>query len=80
MLLVAVASLAEKHRLQAYEFSGDGSRALNHTGSVAVLLQLHCSKACGIFLDPRPGIKPMSTALAGRFVTTGPPGKSRRQT
>ena len=25
---------------------------------------------------PRPGIKPMSRALAGRFLTTGPPGKS----
>ena len=25
---------------------------------------------------PRPGIKPMSPALAGRFLTTGPPGKS----
>ena len=24
---------------------------------------------------PRPGIKPMSPALAGRFLTTGPPGK-----
>ena len=26
---------------------------------------------------PRPGIKPVSAALAGRFFTTGPPGKSR---
>ena len=25
---------------------------------------------------PRPGIKPVSPALAGRFLTTGPPGKS----
>ena len=24
---------------------------------------------------PRPGIEPMSPALAGRFLTTGPPGK-----
>jgi len=24
---------------------------------------------------PIPGIKPMSPALAGRFLTTGPPGK-----
>ena len=31
--------------------------------------------ACGI-LVPRPGIKPMS-ALGGRFLTTGPPGKYR---
>ena len=26
---------------------------------------------------PRPGMEPMSSALAGRFLTTGPPGKSR---
>ena len=31
--------------------------------------------ACGI-LVPQPGIKPMSPALQGRFLTTGPPGKS----
>ena len=27
---------------------------------------------------PRPGIEPISTALAGRFLTTGPPGNSHR--
>jgi len=26
---------------------------------------------------PRPGIKPMSSSLAGRFLTTGTPGKSK---
>ena len=31
--------------------------------------------ACGI-LVPRSGIKPASPALEGRFLTTGPPGKS----
>ena len=30
--------------------------------------------ACGI-LVPGPGIKPMSPALQGGFLTTGPPGK-----
>ena len=30
----------------------------------------------GMWNLPRPGIKPMSAALAGRFLTTGPPGKS----
>ena len=29
---------------------------------------------------PRPGIKPVSPALAGRFLTTVPPGKSLEQT
>ena len=28
---------------------------------------------------PRPGIKPMSLAVAGRFLTTGSPGKSQEQ-
>ena len=37
--------------------------------------RLSCSTACGI-LVPRPGIKPASHALEGRFLTTGPPGKS----
>ena len=30
----------------------------------------------GMWDFPRPGIKPMSPTLAGRFRTTGPPGKS----
>ena len=33
-------------------------------------------RACGIFLGP--GIKPMSPASAGRFLTNGPPGKSSK--
>lgn len=35
--------------------------------------RLGCPEACGNL--PRPGIKPVSAALAGSFVTTGPPGK-----
>ena len=31
--------------------------------------------ACGV-LVPQPGIEPASSALEGRFLTTGPPGKS----
>ena len=30
----------------------------------------------GIWNLPRPGIEPVSPALSGRFLTTGPPGKS----
>ena len=44
-------------------------------GSVVVALRLSCSTACGI-LVPSPEIKPTSPALEGRFLTTGPPGKS----
>jgi len=32
--------------------------------------------ACGI-LVPQPGIEPVSLVLQGRFLTTGPPGKSQ---
>ena len=36
--------------------------------------RLSCPVACEI---PGPGIEPVSPALAGEFLTTGPPGKSR---
>ena len=45
------------------------------TGSVVVVHGLSCSLAHGI-LVPRLGIEPASLALEGRFLTTGPPGKS----
>ena len=32
---------------------------------------------CGLWDLPRPGIEPVSPALQGRFLTTGPPGKAR---
>ena len=34
------------------------------------------STACGIRDLPRPGLDPVSPALAGGFLTTAPPGKS----
>ena len=37
--------------------------------------RLSCPAACGI-LAPQPGIESVSHALEGRFLTTGPPGKS----
>ena len=36
---------------------------------------LSCSAACGI-LAPQPVIERVSPALQGKFLTTGPPGKS----
>ena len=36
---------------------------------------LSCSAACGDL--PGPGLEPVSPALAGRFLTTAPPGKPR---
>ena len=37
--------------------------------------RLSCPGACGILL-PSPGTEPSSVALQGRFLTSGPPGKS----
>ena len=53
-------SLVAELRLQTRRLSSCGSRA-----------QLLCST----WYLPRPGLKPVSLALAGRFSTTAPPGK-----
>ena len=53
-------------------FSSCGSQALEHRcsscGARAYLL-------CGMWDLPGPGLKPVSPALAGGFLTTAPPGK-----
>ena len=56
--------------MQPVDFSLRGLLLLPSTGSVVVAHGLSCSKARGIFL-PGPGIKTVSPALAGRFLTTG---------
>ena len=58
-LTIAVSLVAE-HRLQ--------TRRLSNCGSRAQLLR-------GMWDPPRPGLEPVSPALAGRFSTTAPPGK-----
>ena len=58
--LTIVASLVAEHRLQ--------TRRLSNCGSRAQLLH-------GMWDLPRPGLEPVSPALAGRFSTTAPPGK-----
>ena len=57
------ASLVAEHRLQ--------TRRLSNCGSRAQLLR-------GMWDPPRPGLEPVSPALAGRFSTTTPPGKPQR--
>ena len=59
-LFTIAASLVAEHRLQ--------TRRLSSCGSRAQLLR-------GMWDLPRPGLKPVSPALAGRFSTTAPPGK-----
>ena len=58
--LTVTASLAAEHRLQTRRPSNRGSRAQ--------LLR-------GTWDPPRPGLEPVSPALAGRLPTTAPPGK-----
>ena len=58
--LTIAASLVAEHRLQ--------KRRLSNCGSRAQLLR-------GMWDPPRPGLEPVSPALAGRFSTTAPPGK-----
>ena len=58
--LSIVASLVAEHRLQ--------TRRLSNCGSWAQLLR-------SMWDLPRPGLEPVSPALAGRLPTTAPPGK-----
>ena len=58
--LTIAASLVAEHRLQ--------TRRLSSCGSQAQLL-------CSLWDLPRPGLEPVSPALAGRFSTTAPRGK-----
>ena len=62
--LTIAASLVAEHRLQTRRLSNCGSRA-----------QLLCS----MWDLPRPGLEPVSPALAGRLSTTAPPGKPQTQ-
>ena len=58
--LIIAASLVAEHRLQ--------TRRLSYCGSRAQLLR-------GMWDPARPGLEPVSPALAGRLSTTAPPGK-----
>ena len=58
--LTIAASLVAEHRLQ--------TRRLSSCGSRGQLLR-------GMWDHPRPGLEPVSPALADRFSTTAPPGK-----
>ena len=58
--LTIAASLVAEHRLQTHRLSNCGSQA---------------QPLRGMWDPPRPGLEPVSPALAGRFSTTAPPGK-----
>jgi len=84
LLLLAVLSTLLKNVLfiwlyqvlvVAYGLSSCDPQAPECVGSVAVAHRLSCSETCGI-LAHRLGNEPMSPALQGGFLTTGPPVKS----
>ena len=56
-------------------FCGCAGSPLSGPASLVVAHRFSCPTTCRI-LVPLPGIKPVSPALEGRFLTTGPPGKS----
>ena len=58
--LTVTASPVAEHRLQTRRLSSCGSRA---------------QPLRGMWDPPRPGLEPVSSALAGRLSTTAPPGK-----
>ena len=61
-LTIVALLFSVEHRLQ--------TRRLSNCGSRAQLLR-------SMWDLPRPGLEPVSPALAGRFSTTAPPGKPR---
>ena len=61
--LTIAAPPAAEHRFQTRRLSCCGSRA---------------QPLRGMWDSPRPGLEPVSPALAGRFSTTAPPGKPPR--
>ena len=76
-LFLVVASGGTLHcNVQASQCGGFscGAQAVSARVSVVVAYRPSCSAACGYL--PRPGIEPMFPALAGRFLSTAPPGKS----
>ena len=83
-VLIAVASAVADHRLEGAWTSA----VLTCRLSSCSLRFLECGlSSCGTRAEllqgmwdlPRPGVKPMSPALAGRFLTTGPPKKYQYQ-
>ena len=72
-LLIVVASRVVEHRALVVWASVVVACGLSSRGSQAQLLYGMCDL-------PRPGLKPVSPALAGGFLTTAPPGKSSEVT
>ena len=79
-LLLAMASLVATDRLQGLWTSAVAARGSSGCGFQDPGYRLHSCAAwaqclCGMWGLPRPEIKPASSALAGIFFTSEPPGK-----
>jgi len=79
-LLIAVASLIAEYRLQGVQTSVAVARGLGSCSSQALEHRFRSCGArayllCGMWDLFRPGIKPVSPELAGRFFITEPPRK-----
>ena len=59
--------------------SGSSLLCMGFSSQWLILLQNTGSLLCGMWNLPGPGIEPMFPALAGRFLTTGSPGRSQVQ-
>ena len=82
-LLTAGASLCCGAQALGARASVVVTRGLSSCGSPALECKLsscgtRASLLCGMWDLPGPGLEPVSPALAGRFLTTVPPGKAQR--
>ena len=67
--LIKVAFLVAEHRLLGVQATAVASHGLGSCGTWTEL-------PLGTWNLPAKGVEPVSPALAGRFLITGPPGKS----
>ena len=78
-LFLAACRLLQLRRVSspvvAHGLQSTWAQQLQRMGSLVAARRVSCPTACGI-LVPQLGIEHTSPALEGRFLTTGPPGKS----
>ena len=73
--LVVVCRDFSSGSMRAFPIAVQGLYNCSAQSSVVLVPRFHWPAICGISV-PGPGIEPASPALEGRFLTTGPPGKS----
>ena len=74
-VMIPISGYCEVYLFFKFIYFGCAGSSLWHVGSLGRTHRLSCPSACGI-LVPRSGMEPQSPALEGRFLITGPPGKS----